>query len=354
MNEINRLDPRFLREQEQLLDNIKNYEFINEQGRLDLNNFAVFLSTLFVYDGLSKKEAPSPKEITSLLIGLLSSKGNKKDMKLWVQSQKLIDWTPEYATIYPDKKRTFIHIAGLFNEHNILEFWIYNIGFSLLNLSRDTDNNLYYSWVKPEWVLVKAFLEKFHNDIWSLMKGVDIKSFKEKGYSYFEALHQSTNNGTSYEQAARELQAIHDSYLVAQQRSQSAIDSHFYLEAIALQESVISNLLNRYLKSKNIKLNNVGLRGLISRVEKQVGKESKEIELFKKIDEWRKQRNSFIHGFVEKTSTAIEISLNEFIDESSTAAMLGQELVKLVIEWYVSKTTNFIETNFKVRAQVLN
>jgi hypothetical protein len=50
VTEINRLDARFLREQEMLLDDINRYEFINEQGRLDLNWFAVFFSTLFIYD----------------------------------------------------------------------------------------------------------------------------------------------------------------------------------------------------------------------------------------------------------------------------------------------------------------
>ena len=354
MTEINRLESRFLKEQEILFNDIKSYEFINEQGRLDLNNFAVFLSNLFIYDGLSKKEAPSPEAITSLLLDLLVSKGSEDELQLWIQSQKIIDWTPEYALFYPDKKRTLIHIAGLLNENNTVELWINNIGLSLLNLPRDPDNNLYYRWIKPEWVLVKTFLEKFHNDIWGLVKDTDIKSFGEQGYSYLEALHQSTKNGTSYEQAASELKAIHDSYLVARQRSQSAIESHFYLEAIALQESVISNLLNRYLKSKSIKLNNVGLKGLISRVEKQLSKEFKEIELFKKVDDWRKQRNRVIHGFVEKTSTEIERSLNEFIDESSTAAMMGQDLITNVIEWYVSESVDYIDTKFQLKQHHLN
>lgn len=346
MTEINRLDSSFLRAQEILMDEIKHYEFINKEGRLDLDFFAVFLGNLFVYDGLSKKEAPPPEAITSLLLDILESKGSKEELKLWIQSQKLIDWTPEYAHIYPDKKRTLIHVAGLITR-NVLELWIYNIGRTLLKLPENAENKLYYSWIKPEWILVKAFIEKLHNDHLNLMKKTDKDGFSERGYSYLESFNHANNNDISYEDAAKELKSIHDSYTLAQKRSQSAIDSHFYLEAIALQESVISNLLNRYLRSKNIKLNNVGLKGLISRVEKQLVKEFKDIELLKGVDYWRKQRNSVIHGFVEKTSSDIEKSLNEFIDESSTAAMLGQELISKVIEWYIDESMDFIDMQFK-------
>ncbi|QBZ82740.1 hypothetical protein GHNINEIG_00776 [Hydrogenovibrio crunogenus] len=353
MSEINRLDPRFLREQELLLEDINRYEFINDQGQLDLNHFVVFLSTLFIYDGLSKKEVPSPETIASLLMELLASKGSKEDMKLWVHSQKLIDWNLEYAPVYPDKKRTLIHIAGLINA-NVLEIWISEIGHSLLGLPRNSESSFYYSWIKPEWVLVKAFIEKLHNDYWQLMKQVDLDSFDENGYSLIEALHHSYQNGSSFEQATQELKAIHASYLAAQQRSQDAIKSHFYLEAIALQESVISHLLNRYLRSKSIKLNNVSLKGLILRTEKQLTKESKDISLFGKLDDWRKQRNSVIHGFVEKTSEDVEKSLDKFIDESSTTAMLGQELIKSVIDWYVDFSVDKIDTKFRLEQSDLN
>lgn len=353
MSEINRLDPRFLQEQELLLDDINHYEFINEQGRLDLNHFSVFLSTLFIYDGFGKHDAPSPEAITELLLDILSSKGSKKDMKLWIQSQKIIDWTPEHAPLYPDKKRTLIHVAGLVKA-NVFELWVNKIGCILLKIPDNPDSELYYSWIRPEWILVKAFIEKLHNNYWQLLKQVDVDSFGKNGYSYFEALHHSKQNDTSLEQSIQKLKAIHDSYLAAQQRSQSAIESHFYLEAIALQESVISNLLNRYLRSKNIKLNNFSLKGLISRVEKQLSKSSKDREILRKIDDWRKQRNTAIHGFVDKTSMDIEESLHLFIDDSSTAAMLGQDLIKLTIDWYVNESKNLIDTKFKVEAKALN
>lgn len=186
------------------------------------------------------------------------------------------------------------------------------------------------------------------------MKQVDIDGFAEKGYFCFEALHHSSKNNVSYEDATKKLKSIHDSYSLAGKRSKSAIDSHFYLEAIALQESVISNLFNRYLRSKNIKLNNVGLKGLISKVEKQLVKESRDLGLLKEVDDWRKQRDIVIHGFVEKTSSDIEKALNEFIDESSTAAMMGQYLITNVIEWYVSESVDYIDTNFQLKQHHLN
>lgn len=87
------MDKELLKEQERFYEFIKNYEFINNSGRLDLEAFCVNLSMCFNCDGVLE-QSPHPDSVYELLIYLLSNYATKDEMDLWVQTQKIIDWKP--------------------------------------------------------------------------------------------------------------------------------------------------------------------------------------------------------------------------------------------------------------------
>lgn len=341
------MNREILDEQAGFLEFIKDYEYINEQGRLDLEAFCVYLSICFSCDGVLDK-SPQPRDMYNLLIEILNEHSSDDDMSLWVQTQKLVDWTPEVAHMYPDKYRTYIHIAGLVHT---MHYWVYEIGHSLMGIPEPKTRGKYFNWVDVEWVFVHTFINGFHNFHTSLLKGIDEKGVKERGYSLFEALHKSTNSNVDYDEAINELKIRSSAQNKAIKRIDKAIDAEFYLEAITLEENLISNCLFNYLKSKNKHFKNPSFQKLL--------KECKELtidasEIIDNVNTWRAKRNTAIHGFVESEINSLSESERDFLSFAKDTSVEGRDFCQLICDWYVKQSINFISTEFETKQKTLN
>lgn len=162
---------------QQFLDFIKSYEFINNQGRLDLELFSHYLMLCFHADGIPEL-APDPQRVCRLLIELIESTKSAQEgyLSRWVQQQELVDWTPEYAHMYPYAKRTYIHIGGLVF---VSQYWIYQIGHEILGFPEPEKSDKYYKWIKPEWTFVFTFIDSYHNFYSDYLKSMDKSTASE-------------------------------------------------------------------------------------------------------------------------------------------------------------------------------
>lgn len=149
------------------------------------------------------------------------------------------------------------------------------------------------------------------------------------------------------------LKARHDSYKAALARvGQSTADGYF-LEAIALEECLISNCLFNYLNNTGTSLDNPSFKLLLTAIRKNAqGLDGSSMSLFKKIDAWRVARNKAIHGFITATSDSLNQSRQSFQQLTETTAKEGETLCEAVVSWYELECVNFIPHQFPSRIVV--
>lgn len=336
-----------LEEQARFLEFVKSYEYVNEQGRLDLEAFCVNLSICFSCDGILD-QSPQPRDVYDLLIDILSLYSKNEEMSLWVQTQNLIDWSPDIEYMYPDRYRTCIHVAGLIH---VMPHWIYNIGHTLMRIPEPESPSKYFGWVRSEWVFVHSFINGFHNFFTELQKDIDKRSVKDRGFLLFEALHKSTSSDVDFDQVANVLKRRNIAQNEAEERIDLAISEGFYLEAITLQECLISNCLYNYLQSINLKAKGLSFQKLISLCKSKcdIGD-----NLLNQIDDWRIKRNKSIHGYIESKASLLSDSQNDFTLFSKETSLEGQVLCRRTCEWYLSESVDFVPTEFPRSDKKLN
>ncbi|EPF9310047.1 hypothetical protein ACSWFU_004260 [Vibrio vulnificus] len=334
------MNKKILEEQIGFLQFIRNYEYIDPQGRLDLEAFCVNLSICFSCDGVLDK-SPQPRDMYNLLIDLLAERASDNEMSLWVQRQKVLNWTHEMSHIYPEGYSTRIHVAGLVY---VMPLWIYHIGNTLMKISNTGEDKKYFYWVKSNWAFVHTFINGFHDFYASFLKKVDMNHALEEGYSLFEALHKSTTEGINYDNAIKQLNNRGKAQNKAIKRIEAAIDSKFYLEAITLQENLISNCLYNYLKSKGEKAKNLSFCKLLNGCKSITGSN---VGLINELDRWRVKRNEAIHGYIEAEINLLSESEKDFLSFSKITADEGKKLCQSVCEWYLQESLNFVATEFK-------
>jgi HEPN domain-containing protein len=334
------MNKEMLKEQELFYEFIKHYEYINDNGRLDLEAFCVNLSTCFACDN-NLDLSPQPRDIYDLLILMLSDHAKSDEMSLWVQTQNLVDWEPVHSNIYPNKYRTYIHIAGFIH---ILPHWIYNIGHTLMDIAEPKTSGKYFAWVKKDWTFVYTFINGLHNFFFNYLKDLDKSTSSKSGCSLFEAFHKSKSSNIDFDKAAENIKRRNDAQKHALERVEKAIVSGFYLEAVTLSECIISNCLYNYLEAKGTTLSSHNLNKLIKLSKDKL---NNQLDLMDELDMWRVQRNKAVHGFVESSVENVTSSQDEFINFSKSAAEKGYELCKKTFEWYLNCAVNFIETDFE-------
>lgn len=109
-------------------------------------------------------------------------------------------------------------------------------------------------------------------------------------------------------------------------RIQKAIDAGYYLEAITLEECMISNCAYNYLAAQNEKLNQPTFRELLELITKRLKQlKSTEDKLFIEINSWRRKRNTAIHGFIKTKTDNLSQSKVGFDEASEVTARRGIE-----------------------------
>lgn len=335
--------PELLEQEQNFFDYIKNYTYINHEGRLDLERFCCDLSLCLHLDDIPYSP-PKPRDIYNLLIECLNEFEDCNTAGNWVQHQRISDWKPEHGSVYPDKFRTYIHIAGLIHTHSL---WIYCIGHELIGIPEPETSNKYYGWVDEDWAFSYTFIDGWHNCFFDFIKKVDRDKLTQYGYSMLEALHKATNEDIDYSEALTSLMERHIHHEEGIQRIKTAIAEGFYLEAVTLEECIISNYLNSFLKAKKINLNNPTFATLLGKIRSgNLLKDERLIALFNEINQWRKQRNLAIHGFVTAREPGSDNSLASFISFAQNTSEMGISYVEQVKEWYNDACVEYVEHRF--------
>lgn len=337
------MDPKEQQGRQAFFNEISSYQYIGEDGRLILEPFCVYLSHCFGFDGILEL-SPQPRAVYMLLIDMIRERLGDEEAKNKIQFQNIADWRPELAYVYPERRMTCIHVGALVM---VSHDWIYEIGHSLMGIAEPEEPGKYFAWAKEEWLAVHTFINGYHNAFMSFQKKFDREGISKSGYSLFEALHLARAKGIDFDEAVSLLKARHDSYQAAMGQISKALQDGYYLEAIALEECLISNCFFNFLDGTGTKLTNPSFHTLLKELsDKQDSAFEYPRELLGELDKWRKARNTAIHGFISSRSAELDLSRLNFHESAKATAVQGAEFCKAVVSWYEGECVNFVRHEF--------
>ncbi len=221
------------------------------------------------------------------------------------------------------------------------------INFSTCRSSLEGCGRINQHFPKEDWLAVYTFINGFHNSLMSFQKQFDKENISQSGYSLFEALHISRAKGIDFDEAVSHLKARHHAHQAAIGKISKALQDGYYLEAIALEECLISNCFFNFLDGAGTKLSGSSFHKLIKAVtDKQDSAYAYPAELLLDVDKWRIARNTAIHGFISSTTIEFDASCANFHESAKATAILGEEYCKAVVSWYEVECVNFVRHEF--------
>lgn len=123
-------------------------------------------------------------------------------------------------------------------------------------------------------------------------------------------------------------------YKLAFDRLDEALEQGWLLEAISLEESIITDRLLSILKSREPSVSSKqSLGNLIAQAKKLMTGSGSIVEgdLFHELDQWREERNECVHAFCKLDDHAYADNSAEIFSEKMwETAKKGRELVDLV------------------------
>jgi hypothetical protein len=137
------------------------------------------------------------------------------------------------------------------------------------------------------------------------------------------------------------------SYREAWSRIKLAQENGFYLEAIAIQESIISDRIISYLHHEEIKAISstndsqfISLNNLIQKWRSEFPKglsSGSYSNLIEAVDQWRLSRNKVIHAIVKSKPGQPTQSIDLFLQQAKEAAEVGNKIAREVCNWSQKK-----------------
>lgn len=164
----------------------------------------------------------------------------------------------------------------------------------------------------------------------------------------------ATSKGIDYDEASEELRTRNDARSQALARVEIAIGGRFFLEAITLEECLISNCLFNFLLAKNEISKEASLADLLKKMQKMqkmnINAHQDARHMFLEIDQWRTARNSSIHGFITTRTSELHKSTEEFLSFSEKTAVRGLDFTKQLLHWYSEESARFLPVRFPTPA----
>ena len=131
------------------------------------------------------------------------------------------------------------------------------------------------------------------------------------------------------------------SYVYAFKQIDKALNDKYYLEALTLCESIISDRLLSYLRGVGVKGLNVKtpLYNLIVECKSKdsVVEKVNDEELIIQIDRWRDERNKCIHSAAKSEPSSPTHSVKDFREKSKQCAEKGRILARAICDWHKTK-----------------
>ena len=310
-----------LEQQEQFLETIRTTSFIMDKGQLDVCAFARYLAEALYADGF-KKEA---------CFGALQyffdipTQKNYNDRLAYEVHIKDMDETMFH--LYPNGKTIYFSPQFLIDQiHRIVS----EIGTKLLKIEHAKTDTLYSWWIKREHVFTLSLFDKLFKDF---------SIFIEKNNSDYRHiivhLHLGVSNSRIKNQSSEvrvELEKIIEKdqrLLVAQKKIEHAIKEEFFLEAIALLESCISDRLSLLLYLHKKKVKSKSFSNLIEMAKKVIPD-----MLLEALNAWRSDRNKCIHNMVRFSPFEDLPCWNELEEYAHKTADEGLEILVSLNEWF--------------------
>lgn len=137
------------------------------------------------------------------------------------------------------------------------------------------------------------------------------------------------------------------SYRYAYSQMKKAIESKFYLEAITIQESIITDrLLNFVIRNKLITISENELHRPIVFLNKLIEYTKVHFDdenIFKELNEFRVSRNNCIHAMVKSYPGTPTQKVCDFQKLSKETSLSGRVLTRKVDAWHtrMKKKNNF-------------
>ena len=130
------------------------------------------------------------------------------------------------------------------------------------------------------------------------------------------------------------------SYTKAWKRINDSMEAGFHLEAITIEESIISDRLLSYVLgvAPSSKVHGKsGLSELITHWRKHAGPslmKSDGSDLGKSTDAWRTKRNTAVHGLVKSSPGTPTMQPNDFFELARQTAEEGKILAREIQNWH--------------------
>jgi hypothetical protein len=124
----------------------------------------------------------------------------------------------------------------------------------------------------------------------------------------------------------------HDTYQEAFARIKDAINQGFFIEAVAIQEAIISDRLRSHLGHHHALPERETFYELVDKWKALEGRGRRltvSIELPELVNLWREQRNNAIHGFISDES-----HIDVFLKNAQVAAATGLQLTRALCDWH--------------------
>lgn len=305
--------PKNISKDQQLkeLKAIQELKFFENNHFLDARLFCSWLARALDLDGFYIQ---SPDGLFQLLVKYLT-KENVAEGKVREDYIKATfrDEDLDFAShIYPDYYALYIHIS-LFPifAHD----FIATVGEEVLNIKPLDKAPIYSYWLTRDDIYTCEYFSALFRNFTEIAF-----PFMKKGLMAF---HLQRNDINCSEDLSEIIKAKEERHCAIKMRVDKAIEHEFYLEAIALQESLISDRLSFILYSENQEPKSRSFRELIRDCSKYLSK-----TLETNINEWRKNRNLTIHELVRSSPLDEQITLEELDVVVKKTALTGVLLVE--------------------------
>ncbi|OOY24886.1 hypothetical protein BMI91_00060 [Thioclava sediminum] len=329
---------------------ISEYDFDLTTGKLDLSSFTSNLSYCLAID--RQQQPPHPRNMFEALRECLEqAKTHIKAGTPGLANEPVRDWRPEMAQMYPNGQTTTIHLASLLF---VFEAWIFSIGQMIPDRATDR-GRAYLAWPRSEWYLTNTFLQRFHSQVWDVLRREDLKTARDKNFSSSEAMSVAKTSGVAFGTAADQLKMRNQGFTLALKRVDHAIAEGFPLEAIAICESLVSACLHHFLESVGGSRPPESFARLIDHFRRTGDKaQSYPGNLVDDIDAWRRKRNDAVHRFVATNPARIAESQEAFLERAGITAIKGREACAALLDWFQYESFFFLKTEFDLPGPTLN
>lgn len=302
-----------LEEQKYQLESRKNYTFFKD-GYIDGYSFAFWLFESLWLDGF---DVNNPVDFLNALCLFIEDEHVKKKK---VFETRIIDMTPESYTMYPQGKTILFHCSFFLHSiHNYISY----IGERVIKIPRTERDRLYSWWLKREYIYTYTYLNSFMKQFTEILDS--IPSFRTMVMDLHISTHISDEEFSAYSTIIKKEERSR----TIVERINKAIDHEFFLEAIALEESCISDRLSLVLYLKGQKAGTKSFANLIERCNQLLPNNLKH-----DLDSWRKERNKSIHNLVRSSPLEDMIDLDELDLLSVRTAKAGLKLLDAINVWF--------------------